>query len=97
MISETLTSKGTAAITSDQWHVVHSHFAGDGKGARPFARAIVSEHDDRSGCRTAAKALMSTIKAEAKKIPVGKRDQVFARPPHFKSLKAAKRTKPKKG
>jgi hypothetical protein len=97
MISETLTSKGTAAITSDHWHVVRSHFAGNGKDARPFARAIVSEHDDRTGCRTAAKALQNTIAAEARKVPAGKRDEVFARPPHFKSLKAARRSKPKKG
>jgi hypothetical protein len=94
MIIETVTSKGSPAITSDRWHVVHSRFRRRGKGAMPFDRVIVSEHDDRTGCRAAARALRAELRAKASQ-PLAERDEVFVRRPNFKSLKAARRrTKP---
>lgn len=91
MIKETLTSKGTPAITSDHWHVVHSHFNGEGKGGS-YARIIVSEHDDRTSCRLAATALSAKLASEARAGKRAQRDEVFARPPKFKSLKARRRS-----
>jgi len=93
MIKDTVTKKGTAAVTSDQWHVVLAHFTVDAKSELPFVRSIVSEHDDSKGCKLAAKELTASLEAGGKKIPAKKRDQVFARPPHFKSLKLARRHK----
>src|ERR1043166_2821922 len=52
VIQEVVTSKGANAITSDHWHVVHSHFT---SGKRPFIRAVHSEHADSSECQAAAK------------------------------------------
>ena len=94
MISETMTKKGTPAITSDRWHVVHARFAGDEKSARPFVRAIVSEHDDRKTCHQAALALTTSLAAASKRIPVKRQDQVFSRPPHYKSLKMGRWRQP---
>jgi hypothetical protein len=90
MIEETQTSKGTPAITSDHWHVVHSHYTGQGKSGS-FARVIVSEHDDRKSCSLAATALLSKLASDAKASPRARRDEVFARPPNYKSLKARRR------
>jgi hypothetical protein len=96
MITEVLTSKGTAAITSDQWHVVLSRFT-NARRSRPFSRCVDSEHPDRDGCRKAAKALRARMAAEAEGVPEAERSEVLVRPPHFKSLKAARRrrTKPR--
>lgn len=90
MIKETQTSKGTPAITSDHWHVVHSHFTGEGKSGS-FAREIVSEHDDRKSCGLAATALSTKLASEASARPLARRDEVFARPPNYRSLKARRR------
>jgi len=96
MISEVVTSKGTAAVTSDQWHVVHAHFT-DNKRKRPFLREIVSEHDDRVDCGKAAKALRATLNGGSTKIPESQQDEVFICRPNYKSLKLAKarKTKPR--
>jgi hypothetical protein len=95
MISETVTSAGSPAITSDHWHVVHSRFHPKGEKSRPFERVIVSEHDNRIGCRDAARALRASLDQESD-APLAQRDQVFVRKPHFKSLRAARhRTQPK--
>ena len=90
MITEVLNSKGVAAITSDQWHLVRSHYTG-GKVKRPYARVIVSEHPDRQSCRKAAQVLRRQLDQEETDVPELERDEVFARPPRFKSLERAKR------
>ena len=89
MITEVATSKGIAAVTSDQWHVVHSRlmFAGS---KRPYSRGIHSEHTDRVSCGKAAKALRVRLAAESADVPVSERDEVFVCKPNFKSLKLAK-------
>jgi len=95
MISETVTRAGTPAITSDHWHVVHSRFRPKGEKSRPFEREIVSEHDNRIGCRDAARALRARLDQESD-APTAQRDQVFVRKPNFKSLKVTRhRTPPK--
>jgi hypothetical protein len=99
MITAVKTRKGTDAITSDQWHVVHARFLGGDE--RGFARSISSEHVDRGACVKAARALIARIRAEAGDVPADQRDQVFVRRPGFKSLKAAnhrvKRGAPREG
>lgn len=90
MIQEVETSKGSPAITSDRWHVVLSHFDATG-GGQPFSRTIVSEHASRSACRKAAAELLASMDAALAAAPEPQRDQVFARPPNYKSLKAVRR------
>lgn len=92
MIKEVKTSKGTDAITSDKWHVIHAHFT-DSQRKLPFHRGIASEHDDRDECIKAANALRARLTAEAGKVPAAEQDEVFVRRPGFKSLKAAKSRK----
>ena len=89
MIAEVLTSKGLQAITSDQWHVVHSRWS-DAGGKRPYARGIHSEHGDRAACVQAAKVLRRQVAADSVGVPAAERDEVFVRRPKFKSLKTAK-------
>jgi hypothetical protein len=89
MIKDTVTKKGSAAITSDHWHVVHSKFRRKGKGAKPFARTIISEHEDRVACRKAARALLASLDRDPA-TPVAEHDEVFVRRPNFKSLKSAR-------
>ena len=100
MITAAKTRKGSEAITSDRWHVVHSRFHEAG-GDSTFGRSVSSEHDDRGSCVQAARALLERVRAEAGKVPAGQRDQVFVRRPGFKSLKTAthrvKRKMPKEG
>ena len=89
MITEVQTAKGSAAITSDRWHLVHSRWLGTG-GRRPFVRSIYSEHDDQAACRDAAKELRRKLASESAGVPPTERDEVLVRRPHFKSLKRAK-------
>ena len=89
MIAEVETTKGTAAITSDRWHLVHSRWVGKG-GTRPFVRSIYSEHEDHASCRNAAKELRKKLASESAGVPPEERDEVFVRRPNFKSLKRAK-------
>ena len=90
VISETTTTKGSPAITSDRWHVVHSRFRSRGRGGKPFERVITSEHDDRLSCRKAARMLRDNLEIDPK-VPQAQRDEVFVRKPNFKSLKTALR------
>lgn len=90
MIREVLNSKGSHAITSDQWHVVLSHFTTVLKGP-PFVRKVCSEHDDRAACVKAAKELRAKLAREGPNVPAEERDEVFVRKPNFKSLKLARR------
>lgn len=90
MITGVKTRKGTEAITSDHWHVVHSRYLGTGQ-SRPFSRSISSEHDDRGECVKAARALVARLRADAGALPQDERDEVFVRKPNFKSLKLSKR------
>lgn len=89
MIQEVKTSKGKSAITSDQWHVVHSRLVDVG-AKRPYARVIHSEHGERTACQKAAKDLRVKIAREDAAVPAAERDEVFIRRPNFKTLKAAK-------
>jgi hypothetical protein len=89
MITEVTTSKGTDAITSDHWHVVHSRLT-NANSKRPFSRLITSEHDDRTACCEAAQALRVKLREETPRVPLAERDQVFACRPGFKSLKLAR-------
>jgi hypothetical protein len=94
MISTVETRKGTAAITSDRWHVVHARFT-EGEAGLPFLRSITSEHEDRAACVKAARSLVARVRSEAPNVPLAERDQVFVRRPGFKSLrKAARRPQP---
>jgi hypothetical protein len=95
MITDTKMKSGTDAITSDQWHVVHSRFIGKGRRL-PFSRLIHSEHTDRATCVVAARALRAKLRAEADSIPPAERDEVFVRQPGYKSLKIAKRRIPRR-
>lgn len=89
MISEVQTKKGNPAVTSDQWHVVHSRFMFPG-ALRPFLRSIHSEWKDRQSCRTAARALRARLNEDDKEVPPAERDEVFVRKPNFRTLKIAK-------
>lgn len=89
---DVLNSKGVEAITSDQWHVVHSRFMA-GPGPFHFLRGISSEHVARADCLKAARALHARLRAESAAVPRAERDQVFVRRPRYKSLKRARRRK----
>lgn len=89
MIKDVLTSKGMPAITSDQWHVVHSRMANAG-AKRPFVRTIYCEHAERADCQKAAKALRVKLAKEGVGVPEAESDEVFVRHPNYKSLKSAK-------
>jgi hypothetical protein len=89
MIKDTVTKKGRPAITSDRWHVVHSQFRRKGKSAKPFERSIISEHDDQSTCRKAARALRARLDQD-QATPLAQRDEVFVRRPNYKSLKTTR-------
>lgn len=94
MIQEVVTSKGANAITSDHWHVVHSHFT-SGRTKRPFVRAVHSEHADSSECQAAAKDLRKKLATESEGLPEAEQDEVFVRRPNFKSLKSVRTRKAK--
>ena len=92
MIREVVTERGAPAITSDQWHVVHSRF-GCTDTERPFTRSIHSEHVDRSACRNVARTLRAQLAKSDAALPAEERDEVFVRKPNFRSLKRAKPAK----
>ena len=94
MIQEVVTSKGTAAITSDRWHVVHSRCVVSAESTS-FLRGINSEHADRDECKAAARQLREKLASEEGAVPAEQRDEVFVRPPRFKSLKATRTRRPK--
>jgi hypothetical protein len=88
MIKDALTRRGNAATSSDQWHVVHAKWCGKEADHPPFARKVVSEHGtSRTAALAAAKKLVAKIKASCQDRPLAQRDQVFVRPPDFRSLK----------
>lgn len=86
MIEEVVTKKGAAAITSDQWYVVHSRRV-ERSGDSVFVRGIYSEHADRASCRKAAATLRAKLQSASASVPVAERDEVFSRRPRFKTLK----------
>ena len=92
MISAVRTSKGSEAITSDRWHVVHSQFTSS-KGKTFFIRLVHSEHLDRAECLAEAKQLLVTLVDKNGGIPAAERDEVFIRRPNYKTLKRAKHRK----
>ncbi|MGH7149360.1 MAG: hypothetical protein ACREIU_01615 [Planctomycetota bacterium] len=93
MIEDTLTRKKTAAITSDRWHVVQACWSAGEEAHPPFARRIVSEHEDRGHAVAAAEILGRYLIGTTGERPAEERDQVFVRPPRYKSLKFAHRRK----
>ncbi len=95
MIQAVKTKKGTKAITSDRWHVVHSRFQGTG-GKLLFVRTVHSEHDDRGGCLEAARVLWGRLSSDGA-VPVAQRDEVFVCRPNYKSLERSRHRRPRKG
>ena len=91
MIQDTFSSKRKPAITSDRWHIVHSHFTRDPGGRSRFERSITGEHDGRGPAVVAARALMATLVPDLAARPHEERDQVFVRRPDFKSLKVTRK------
>jgi hypothetical protein len=87
VITDALTRRGNPAMTSDKWHVVHSKWCGRGSNHPPFARAVVSEHRDRGAAVDAAKQLAAKLDPKLQSRPIPERDQIFVRPPRFRSLK----------
>jgi hypothetical protein len=91
MIKQGFTKKHNRALTSDQWHVVHAAWCGECVPDPSFVRNIVSEHDDRAAAISAATTLAASVNATVRQRPKEQRDQIFVRPPSFKSLKLATR------
>jgi hypothetical protein len=87
MIADALTGRQNPATTSDQWHVVHSEWKGRASNHPPFARSIVSEHKNKAAADVAGKQLAMKLQTAQKKRPLEERDQIFVRPPGFRSLK----------
>ncbi len=94
MIEQVKTSKGSDAITSDQWHVVRSRYQAAPTGFR-WSRLVESEHATRALCVAAARELQQRIVAEAEARPAAERDEVFVRRPGFKSLESTRRRRAK--
>jgi hypothetical protein len=90
MIKDAVTRRGNPATSSDEWHVVYSKWCGKRANHPPFSRKVISEHGgDRSAAVAAAKKLVARIKPSVENRIAAERDQVFVRPPEFKSLKFA--------
>jgi hypothetical protein len=95
VIQAVQTKKGTKAITSDRWHVVHSRFRGTG-GKTLFVRTVHSEHEDRGGCLEAARELCDKLSGGKDAVPDAERDEVFVCRPNYKSLERSRHRRPKK-
>lgn len=89
MIREVETDSGAAAITSDQWHIVHARYVFDG-AKRPFLRSVHGEYADRTACRLAARALRAQLAAQETGVAIEHRDEVFVRKPDYKTLRVAR-------
>jgi len=89
VIREVQTDAGSAAITSDQWHIIHSRYVFDG-AKRPYLRSVHSEYEDRTACRQAARALRQQLLAQETGVAIDQRDEVFVRKPNYKSLKISR-------
>ncbi|MBX3462142.1 MAG: hypothetical protein KF830_03150 [Planctomycetes bacterium] len=96
MIQAVETTKGTKAITSDHWHVVHSRCTDNG-GRVQFVRSVHSEHDARGACVEAAKRLWAILRADESARPAAQRDAVFVCRPNYKSLERSRHRRPRKG
>jgi hypothetical protein len=95
MILAVETKKGTKAITSDHWHVVHSRRTDVG-GKVQFVRTVHSEHDARGACLEAAKQLWQRLNETLAKLPAAQRDAVFVCRPNYKSLERSRHRRPRK-
>ena len=89
MIRDVLSRRQRPSWTSDCWHVVHAQWNGEPSETPTFERSIVSEHDDQASARRAAAELDESLSSTMSERPEPARDQVFVRPPTFKSLKQA--------
>lgn len=92
MTTETTNKKNLAAITSDQWHVVHAHTRTAVMDRRRFERTIVSEHASQKLAEASATAFRAKVKTEPAEA-AGK-SAVFVRRPHYKTLKFSKKLTP---
>ena len=93
MIRDVQTRREHAAITSDQWHIVHAAWSRNGEGEPRFDRKILSEHRTFETARAEAFKVMAALSLEMGDRPRPQRDQIFVRKPNFKSLKVAGRRK----
>jgi hypothetical protein len=96
VIQDTLSCKSNPAITSDQWHVIRATWSGDSASSPTFQRAIVSEHASRDSAVDAARALVDDFGKDMDTRSRNTRDQVFVRPPDYKTLKLAGRREPRR-
>ena len=92
MITKTQTRRGTAALTSDRWHVLHARWLGDSTTVL-FARSIVSEHDDHRTAVQSATTFLDSLAPQMERRAQATRDQVLIRRPSYKSLAVARRTR----
>jgi hypothetical protein len=90
VIRETRSRKHNPALTSDQWHVVQARWTGNTNGEPLFARSIVSEHDKQADAMHAAREMESSVAAEVSAARTAHADQLFVRPPAFRTLKIAR-------
>ena len=84
-------SKTHPALTSDHWHVVHARWSGERSQRPRFDRVIVSEHADRTAATDAARGLVTQLTTEMYGRPHEHRDQIFVRPPSYRTLKSSGR------
>jgi hypothetical protein len=91
VIQDTLSCKSNPAVTSDQWHVIRATWSGESESAPTFQRSIVSEHQTRDAAVDAARALVDGFGGEMGSRSRNTRDQIFVRPPAYKTLKIAGR------
>jgi hypothetical protein len=96
LITSVLNEKQRPAITSDQWHVVLARWSGERTGEPRFERTIVSEHADMASAMAAARVINGQLKLDMASRIRERRDQLFVRPPEFKSLKNCKRLERRK-
>jgi hypothetical protein len=93
MIQETLTANRNPALTSDRWHVVHARWDGVSRTKPLFLRTIVSEHDTRETAVDASRELRATVAPTLANRTDTNRDQIFVRPPNYRSLITSERLK----
>jgi hypothetical protein len=91
MTSETTNRKQLAAITSDQWHVVHAQRRKANTDRRPYERTIVSEHSSRKLAEASASDFRVRVAADSSGLG---QDAVFVRKPNYKTLKFSKKLAP---
>ena len=95
MIRETKNHRNSPVLTSDQWHVLRARWNGDSSGEPVYDRTIESEHEDSASAAKAGRKIAETFGNEMAGRTRETRDQVLVRRPGYRSLKTAKRTRPR--